>query len=37
MGGSVAGVFGVIGLPFLNYETLLSQYDIQTLINYDSE
>ncbi len=37
MGGSVAGVFGVIGLPFLDYEVLLSQYDIQTLINYDSE
>jgi adenine phosphoribosyltransferase len=37
MGGSVAGVFGVIGLPFLDYEVLLAQYEIQTLINYDSE
>ncbi len=37
MGGSIAGVFGVIGLPFLDYEVLLSQYEIQTLINYDSE
>jgi adenine phosphoribosyltransferase len=37
MGGSVAGVFGVIGLPFLDYEVLLARYEIQTLINYDSE
>ena len=37
MGGSIAGVFGVIGLPFLDYEVLLSQYEVQTLINYDSE
>ena len=37
MGASVAGIFGVIGLPFLDYEEKLGDYTIQTLINYDSE
>lgn len=37
MGGIIAGVFGVIGLPFLDYEKALPAYDIQTLITYDSE
>lgn len=33
----VAGIFGVIGLPFLNYEKVLSGYEITTLINYSTE
>jgi adenine phosphoribosyltransferase len=37
MGATVAGVFGVIGLPFLDYGKRLHKYDIRTLINYDSE
>jgi len=37
LGSKVYGFFGVIGLPFLNYEELLSGYDIKTLINYHSE
>ncbi|HLW21766.1 MAG TPA: adenine phosphoribosyltransferase [Sphaerochaetaceae bacterium] len=37
MGASVAGVFGVIGLPFLDYEKKLDKYEVRTLINYDSE
>lgn len=36
-GAEVAGVFGVIGLPFLNYEIVLEGLSIRTLINYDSE
>lgn len=34
---NVVGVFGVIGLPFLNYEEKLKKYDIKTFINYNSE
>ncbi|MGI6432804.1 MAG: adenine phosphoribosyltransferase [Sphaerochaetaceae bacterium] len=37
MGATVAGIFGVIGLPFLDYEKVLSSYDIKTLITYDGE
>lgn len=37
MGASIAGVFGVIGLPFLDYGKKLEKYEIRTLINYDSE
>ncbi len=33
----IAGVFGVIGLPFLNYHKKLGKYDVQTLIEYHSE
>jgi adenine phosphoribosyltransferase len=37
-GGSAVGeIFGVVGLPFLNYDSILSGYSVQTLINYDSE
>ena len=36
--GAVANdVFCVIGLPFLHYKELLSDYSVKTLINYDSE
>ncbi len=34
-GAHVAYVFGVIGLPFLNYEEKLSPAMVTTLINYD--
>jgi adenine phosphoribosyltransferase len=37
MGSKVTGVFGVIGLPFLNYEKVIGKYNVQTLINYQSE
>ncbi len=37
MGADVLGVFGIIGLPFLDYEKKLGKYEIKTLINYDSE
>ncbi len=37
MGGIVAGVFGVIGLPFLDYHKALPGFEIKTLITYDSE
>lgn len=37
MGASVAGIFGIIGLPFLDYEKVLEGYQIETLITYDSE
>ena len=35
--GTVAGVFSIIGLPFLNYSAKIGQYNPVTLINYDSE
>lgn len=37
LGAKVAGFFGVIGLPFLNYEKVLDGYKVTTLINYHSE
>ena len=37
-GGAVpAGVFGVIGLPFLHYEEALSSLEVRTLIEYFGE
>lgn len=33
----VAGIFSVIGLPFLDYRKKLSGYDVHTLIEYNSE
>lgn len=36
-GAIVTEIFGVIGLPFLNYETKLKSFSITTLINYDKE
>ncbi len=35
--GAVAGVFGIIGLPFLNYVDRIGKYDPKVLIEYDSE
>ena len=37
LGGKVAGFFGIIGLPFLNYDVILKGYPITTLINYHCE
>lgn len=36
-GGLVSEFFGIIGLPFLNYEKILSPTKVTTLINYKSE
>lgn len=36
-GGNVTNIFGVVGLPFLNFRKALGDIDIQTLIEYDSE
>jgi adenine phosphoribosyltransferase len=36
-GGIVTDVFGVVGLPFLNYRKALGDINIRTLIEYDSE
>ena len=36
-GGEVTDFFGVIGLPFLNYESVLSPCKVTTLINYAGE
>ena len=36
-GADVKEVFGVVGLPFLNYHKILEGYNIKTLINYHSE
>lgn len=36
-GALVKEIFGVVGLPFLNYDLVLKGYNITTLINYHSE
>lgn len=36
-GGTVKDIFGVVGLPFLNYSAVLKKYTVNTLINYESE
>jgi adenine phosphoribosyltransferase len=37
-GGAVpVGVFGVIGLPFLNYSDVLKDLDVRVLIEYFGE
>ena len=36
-GAEVTDFFGVIGLPFLNYQKVLGNSNVTTLINYDSE
>jgi adenine phosphoribosyltransferase len=36
-GGTVAGIFSIIGLPFLNYKEKLSKYNPVTLIDYHGE
>jgi adenine phosphoribosyltransferase len=36
-GATVAGVFGVVGLPFLNYDKALAGLAVRTLIQYHGE
>jgi adenine phosphoribosyltransferase len=36
-GAEVSGIFAVIGLPFLNYEKVLKDYRVRTLIQYHGE
>lgn len=36
-GAEVAGFCGIIGLPFLNYDRLIGDLPVKTLISYDSE
>ncbi len=36
-GAEVSDFFGIIGLPFLNYQKVLSPSTVTTLINYDGE
>ena len=36
-GAVVEGILAVIGLPFLNYDKVLSGYSVKTLINYNNE
>jgi adenine phosphoribosyltransferase len=36
-GAEIPEIFGVIGLPFLDYDKVLAPTPIRTLINYDSE
>jgi adenine phosphoribosyltransferase len=36
-GAEVPEIFGVVGLPFLNYRKILGELPIQTLITYQSE
>jgi len=37
VGAEVAGIFSIIGLPFLRYEDKVGKYNPKTLINYHSE
>jgi adenine phosphoribosyltransferase len=36
-GSTVAGIFGVIGLPFLNFNAKIGKYHPKTLIDYNGE
>ncbi|MEE9306475.1 MAG: adenine phosphoribosyltransferase [Spirochaetia bacterium] len=36
-GAEVSGIFAVVGLPFLNYERDLEEYNLRTLIQYHGE
>ena len=36
-GAEIAGAFGVVGLPFLNYNKVLEGIEIHTLVDYHSE
>jgi adenine phosphoribosyltransferase len=37
VGADVAGIFSIIGLPFLNYNEKVGKYNPKTLINYSCE
>jgi adenine phosphoribosyltransferase len=36
-GAKVEGIASIIGLPFLNYQSLLEGYDLQTLVDYHND
>jgi adenine phosphoribosyltransferase len=36
-GSKVAGIFGIIGLPFLKYKEKIGKYNPKTLIDYEGE
>jgi adenine phosphoribosyltransferase len=36
-GAEVAGIFAVVGLPFLHYDRVLASYPVRTLIQYQGE
>ena len=36
-GATVAGFFGIVGLPFLNYQQVLDPIPVKTLIDYNAE
>jgi adenine phosphoribosyltransferase len=36
-GSTVAGIFGIIGLPFLKYQDKIGKYNPKTLIDYHGE
>ena len=36
-GGRVTDIFGVVGLPFLKFHDMLADFNVSTLIDYDSE
>jgi adenine phosphoribosyltransferase len=36
-GAEVPEIFGIVGLPFLNYRQILDPTPVTTLINYNSE
>ena len=36
-GAEVAGIFSIVGLPFLDYKTKIDKYHPTTLIDYDGE
>lgn len=36
-GARIAGIFAVVGLPFLHYDRLLAGYPVRTLIDYHGE
>jgi adenine phosphoribosyltransferase len=37
VGAHVAGIFSIIGLPFLNYKNRIGKYNPITLIDYHGE
>ena len=36
-GANVIGFFGIVGLPFLNYQKVLDPVPVKTLIDYNAE
>ena len=36
-GGKIEEIFALVGLPFLNYDQVLKDYSVKTVVNYDHE